>query len=271
MSGEVQNEGQHEHPVREASEWDLAWSELEDYITHHPGARHRRRLIAHYVTKEECRSVLDVGCGRGNLLQLLYKRLGSGVRLAGTDFSGATLKANQASVPFAQFYELDLVEQAPFSSLPPGLQQQFQVVICSEVLEHLTEWRRGFERLVELTEPGGRIVVTTPSGPITTIEREVFGHLYHPTAEDYLALARHHGLQVVTHLNWGWPTYRLLKYLTNVSPERSMKNFGYTRYSSWQRTVCWVLYLANYFNVPRHRWGCQRLVEFQKVGEQGGG
>lgn len=45
--------------------------------------------------------------------------------------------------------------------------RQFDTVFCSEVLEHVVDPVRAVEKLVALTKPGGRIIVTAPFTSIT--------------------------------------------------------------------------------------------------------
>ena len=45
--------------------------------------------------------------------------------------------------------------------------RQFDTVFCSEVLEHVVDPVRALEKLVRLTRPGGRIIVTAPFNSIT--------------------------------------------------------------------------------------------------------
>lgn len=45
--------------------------------------------------------------------------------------------------------------------------RQFDTVFCSEVLEHVVDPVRAVEKLVRLTRPGGRVIVTAPFNSIT--------------------------------------------------------------------------------------------------------
>lgn len=45
--------------------------------------------------------------------------------------------------------------------------RQFDAVFCSEVLEHVVDPVRAVEKLVALTKPGGRIIITAPFNSLT--------------------------------------------------------------------------------------------------------
>ena len=99
------------------------WESCPDFSRYNPGARHRRRLLGKAVNSLAFRSVLDVGCGDGQLLLWLRTVVSSAVRLAGADLSTETILANRRKMKFAQFSVLDL-EKEPLS-------ETFQLVICS--------------------------------------------------------------------------------------------------------------------------------------------
>src|SRR5882724_5177657 len=40
--------------------------------------------------------------------------------------------------------------------------KSFHFVLCTEVLEHVVDWRQAFTNLTALTEPGGRLLITCP-------------------------------------------------------------------------------------------------------------
>jgi SAM-dependent methyltransferase len=45
--------------------------------------------------------------------------------------------------------------------------RQFDTVFCSEVLEHVVDPVRAVEKLVRLTKPGGRVIITAPFNSLT--------------------------------------------------------------------------------------------------------
>jgi hypothetical protein len=103
-----------------------------------------------------CRSLLDVGCGRGIIGALcrIYRGLD---RLVGVEGFEPYLEFSQKS----GFYDHTILRDLNDTPLPFGT-QEFEVVTCIEVIEHL-EWSAGQKLLDELERIGSRVIVTTPN------------------------------------------------------------------------------------------------------------
>ena len=104
----------------------------------------------------ECKSLLDVGCGRGIIGALcrIYRNVD---RLVGLDGFLPYLEFNQK----AGFYTDTILRNLSNTPLPLGT-QEFEVVTCIEVIEHL-ELGAGQKLLDELERIGSRVIVTTPN------------------------------------------------------------------------------------------------------------
>lgn len=103
-----------------------------------------------------CRSLLDVGCGRGIIGALcrIYRGLD---RLVGVDGFQPYLEFSQKT----GFYDDTILRDLNDMPLPFGT-QEFEVVTCIEVIEHL-EWSAGQKLLDELERIGSHVIVTTPN------------------------------------------------------------------------------------------------------------
>jgi 2-polyprenyl-3-methyl-5-hydroxy-6-metoxy-1,4-benzoquinol methylase len=111
-----------------------------------------KALVLKCLEPERARgSLLDFGAGRGELLMRLHQ-MGRFDRLAGID-----LFARPSDMPPAiSWHEHDLNLDAP-------LDHPFDVVVCSETIEHLENPRHVFRTLHQLTRPGGILVLTMPN------------------------------------------------------------------------------------------------------------
>ena len=101
------------------------------------------------------RTVIDVGCGTGHLLQRLDDRL-SLDQVAGIDFSGGAVERARALLPHADIRQADL-----YTISPP---ERYVLVVCTEVLEHVSNPAGAMRVLVSLTGDGGSVVATVPDG-----------------------------------------------------------------------------------------------------------
>ena len=115
----------------------------------------RKRLEFVAAALDGATSVLDVGCGTGNDLTAPLA-----ARLDGVQFTGADSDA--ASIEFAR--RDHRLPNLRFEHLDDLGSTTFDVVIASEVLEHVEEPRRFLDQLHDRLEPSGRVVLTVPNG-----------------------------------------------------------------------------------------------------------
>lgn len=236
--------------------YNRIWRELTPFIRYNPGARHRRRILFQLVEPLPKRSVLDVGCGNGELLRLMRARWPEIGEATGADLSDAVIEANRRAQPDTHFSVLDLERAA--------LPIRAELVTCAEVLEHLEQRERAFEHLAAMVAPGGALVVTCPTGKVYATEKH-FGHTTHPDVEELARLGAAAGLKLERVINWGFPTYRLTKWLTNLDPELALRKFAVERYGLPQVLVSSALYWANFLNLPSSPFGCQLFALYRKA------
>ena len=97
-----------------------------------------RRVFAHFfhtledaVRPLQARSILDAGCGEGLVLKMLEPYLGT-VRCRAFDANPAEVADAQKNIPFAQ-PDVGDIYHIPFAD------KSFELVLCTEVLEHLED------------------------------------------------------------------------------------------------------------------------------------
>lgn len=98
-------------------------------------------------------SVLDVGCGAGNV--------GPGLRAAGARrLTGVELVPAAATAAGERF---DEVVEGTIEDALPRLDGPFDTILCLDILEHLVDPRAVLAALRELASPGGRLKVSVPN------------------------------------------------------------------------------------------------------------
>jgi 2-polyprenyl-3-methyl-5-hydroxy-6-metoxy-1,4-benzoquinol methylase len=100
-------------------------------------------------------AVIDIGCGAGKLLQDVVGRA-TPARVVGVDYAVAGVERARRAVPSGEFHSCSLYEL--------DLQETFDVVLCTEVLEHLSKPEAAMRILVRLCADDGVIVITVPDG-----------------------------------------------------------------------------------------------------------
>jgi 2-polyprenyl-3-methyl-5-hydroxy-6-metoxy-1,4-benzoquinol methylase len=122
---------------------------------------HKRRIDSLVKLVPTPTGVLDAGCGSGVVCRMLANK---GCRVSGVDLLPARVAWSKQLTPEGEFRSEDL------RSL--HMQEQFDVVICSEVLEHFRPADRQLvlQNLIRHVKVGGVLIVTVPSALYIRLE-----------------------------------------------------------------------------------------------------
>jgi SAM-dependent methyltransferase len=101
--------------------------------------------------------VLDLGCARGDQSIMLAQH---GFDVVGADVDPALLEilersATERGVRVAA-WRLDVQDGLPEAG-------SFDAVVCTEVLEHVPDYRRAMQQIVRALRPGGRACISVPT------------------------------------------------------------------------------------------------------------
>lgn len=100
------------------------------------------------------KDVLDVGCGTGHLMKEL-RSWAKPRSMTGCDFSKESIKFSFDRFPDCHFFQHDIYER---------LTESYDVIFCTEVLEHLERPFVAVRNLVDALRPGGIALITVPNG-----------------------------------------------------------------------------------------------------------
>ena len=126
------------------------------------GAALRLQLRKHRVRLDGL-SVADAGVGPGIALKELL-RGSHPAHIVGFDYSRAALETARQMLPSGRFEHRGIYDE-PY--------EQFDVVICTEVLEHLERPADALNLLVRMLRPGGCLLLTVPDGRIDFSEKHI--------------------------------------------------------------------------------------------------
>lgn len=135
---------------------------LDEYLA--PSRLRFYEEVADECAAFEPRNVVDVACGTGHLLAALSERVEL-QRIVGVDHAAAGLAVGRELLPTAEFVEGDIYQLR--------LAETFDLVVCTEVLEHLRRPREALVTLARLCAEGGVILVTVPDGREDAFEGHV--------------------------------------------------------------------------------------------------
>jgi hypothetical protein len=235
-----------------AADWD-------DAHRYTPAPRHRRRLVLDLLRGLDFADCLDAGCAQRFLLEGVVERYR--VSGFGCDVSDAVIEANRRARPDCEFEVLDLTRE----TWPGG--RRFDLVVCSEVLEHIPEWQAAAANLVRMARK--HLVITVPSGPIRLMDRMV-GHHQHFQGPELAAVLEANGCTVRRVFRWGFPFHSLYKTLiSRLAPDRLYTAFsGGQRYGPGKRLFSEALYRLFFAN-DLFRGGNQLLLHATTTDDTG--
>lgn len=134
-------------------------AEYKDYgfFTEAPSHMHQHFLpeVLNFLPKAKRLRILDIGCGNGYLCGRLLEL---GHEVVGIDLSEQGISIARKSYPNARFEVLGAITDV----LETLGEKPFDVVVSTEVIEHLYAPRAFVDGCLGALRPGGRLILTTP-------------------------------------------------------------------------------------------------------------
>jgi SAM-dependent methyltransferase len=237
--------------------YELYWRDLKASHDAHPGNIYRYRLISQVLRELDLRpaTIMDCGCGDGSLLRVIRETFPDAA-LSGMDVSGLALE--RAAGSGAQVFQGDFGQ-------PLAPAAQFDLVLCSEVIEHIQDDEIVLDNLAKLCRPGGWVILTTQSGRIYNTEM-FLGHLRHYRIEDLAQRLEARSLRVSRAFHAGWPWLRLQKIAAHHMQASVRKHVVEA-----ERTAPWLQFafraLSNLYGTSSRTRGPQLVLAARRVGQ----
>lgn len=150
---------------------DSDWSKSTPNVDEASRWERIKALLDRHFEADAAKEILDVGCGRGWLTNLLSAY----GRAMGIEPVAPVVAHARRLFPALTF-------EAMTPEAMPGA-ARFDAIVSSEVLEHVRDKRSFLRRLNELLKPGGLLVVTTPRAELYKKWTRRFGRPSQPIEE----------------------------------------------------------------------------------------
>src|SRR3989338_1722589 len=143
-------------------------------------------------------SILDVGCGRGLLIQKVKARAEKGTKFYGVDISPKLCEIARKNNPNATVVVGD-AEALPFPD------NMFTIVFMTEALEHMLDFGKALSEVSRVLRPGGTFIVTVPNRDWASYDfyDKIRNHEFQPIDDHYFRfneiteLVTEHSLKVL--------------------------------------------------------------------------
>ena len=174
----------------------------------------RRRLIRRLVDAVRPKRTLDIGCGSGLITKVLAE---ASAEVVAVDVSGEAIAVSRDVLGEAHNVQLKVADVFQSRDTISDWRGSFDLVVLSEVLEHIHDDEAALATVSELLGEQGWLLLTVPGDPkLWNAEDEQAGHVRRYTREELRRKLAKSGFEIVRMINWGFPITKWL-YLLEVS------------------------------------------------------
>jgi ubiquinone/menaquinone biosynthesis C-methylase UbiE len=159
-----------------------------------PSFKTRCRIINKFIKKYGSKNslILDCGCGNGDFLSSLENE---GYMVSGSDFSEESVKQTKSKIK-GEVFKMDLTKNIP--------NKKYDIIICSEVLEHIENDDLSISNMYKLLNPQGILIISSPFlKKYWSIHDKFSGHIrrYEPFELEQLLIKNH--FKILESFGWG--------------------------------------------------------------------
>lgn len=150
----------------------------------------QKPIISEFIGTSLCQNALDAGCGRGNYTRILLKRA---QEVSALDYSEDHIDALKRRLGHLSQLSLHVgsADNLPFEN------EQFDLVVHSEVLEHIDDDKKVLSEIFRVMQPGGRLIISVPVPPAPYYDSEHVREGY--TLEQISQLLMDSGFTILRH------------------------------------------------------------------------
>ena len=237
--------------------WDDHWKKYSDSASENPAQKYRFKLILEELINfkdEKSLKILDIGCGQGDLL-LAIQNLFPDFNLMGLELSQKGVDIVKGKTGAANIFQADLLN---YSDELKQYHGWADVIICSEVLEHVNDPALFLKTSLLFLKTKGMLIITVPGGPMSSFDK-IIGHRQHFNKASILHLFNNADIKnLKIHLS-GFPWHNLYRLAVISRGEKLAEDVS--RKLSWAALLLMRLFSFLFlFNLKNNRWGWQNFV-----------
>lgn len=150
----------------------------------------QKPIVDKFIGTQPIHFALDAGCGRGLYTRTLIQRA---QKVAALDYSKTSINSLQRRLGHLSHLSLYVgsATSLPFNN------EQFDLVVHCEVLEHIHDDRKVLSELFRVLQPEGRLVLSVPVPPAPIDDEEHVREGY--TLEEISQLLKNAGFEILQH------------------------------------------------------------------------
>jgi SAM-dependent methyltransferase len=150
----------------------------------------QKPIVEEFLGDRIYQSALDAGCGRGLYTRILLNRAR---KVAALDYSQDSIEVLKRRLGHLSHLSLFVgsATDLPFSN------EQFDLVVHCEVLEHIEDDQKVLSELFRVLQPGGRLIISVPVPPAPIYDGEHVREGY--TLEEISQLLQKAGFTILRH------------------------------------------------------------------------
>ncbi len=180
----------------------------------HPSVRFRNRFIIHQLKKIKFETLIDIWCWDWHLLRLIQWYFPD-KQYAWLDISDEIISQNKEKYKWIIFWQWDLW-------LDINSKEKYDVVVCSEVIEHISDRKQVVKNLSSLLAEGWILILTTQSWKRYKSDINIW-HLKHFMLSELESECKQNWLKVLESYKKGFPFYNMQKRLYEKIEDKAKK------------------------------------------------
>ena len=189
---------------------------MREYEEEHWWFVARRRILSTLLTSlslPEQSNILEVGCGTGGNITFLQ------------EFGRVTcVESDSTAVDIANERKLAPVLHGSLPENMPTIDQQFDLIVAFDVIEHIEEDGESVDALRSLLKPGGKIVLTVPAFSFLWSQHDDENHhkrRYDRKSLGSLVVGSGLSLDYISYFNfWLFPLVAMIRVIRKIIPYR---------------------------------------------------